>query len=369
MKEFAQAILSNEDDNLTCAECDALLPEWVFAELAAGGADSEDAELVQQFAVVRRHLSACPRCSEEYTQLKQMLEATYAPAEAAAQQPLAAAVEDERLLAPASGRVAEGEQIRHPRPVRWARFSGFDCLKGLWQGGFPSSLGWAIASAGVIVLLFAVQVFTTGRLDELVNSHLAQLPLTLPELVDAPGSTETLDVVTPRRTEAALDAGFAITMFQRSAMYALAPYIINRPTETVALAAAQVYTFNMLPSGEEVLVRSFSTPTSLPGSSSPLDQPFVVTVTVPSGAVLRSEPSRNGYAVTLAASGEQFVALGRSLRGDWISVRLIDGSVAWIDSSMVSPLAEDVFSLPVVVTADWFEPDSTDADSKAGPPP
>ena len=67
MEHFIRALTIDEEDRLTCQECQALLPDYLQAERdgQAGGA---------RWRPVVLHLEVCPHCSEEYATLSELLE-------------------------------------------------------------------------------------------------------------------------------------------------------------------------------------------------------------------------------------------------------------------------------------------------------
>jgi len=70
MKEFARAILSDREDQLTCADCKARLPEIIEAEVM-GTDPREDLDEVQW------HLTTCPNCAREYRELRALAASAY----------------------------------------------------------------------------------------------------------------------------------------------------------------------------------------------------------------------------------------------------------------------------------------------------
>lgn len=67
MEHFIRALTIDEEDRLTCQECQVLLPDYLQAERdgQAGGA---------RWRPVVLHLEVCPHCSEEYATLSELLE-------------------------------------------------------------------------------------------------------------------------------------------------------------------------------------------------------------------------------------------------------------------------------------------------------
>ena len=66
MKELARAILSNEEDILTCEQCDQQIEKYVEA--------SFDKVELESFKDVRIHLEQCPRCAKNYAELYMVAE-------------------------------------------------------------------------------------------------------------------------------------------------------------------------------------------------------------------------------------------------------------------------------------------------------
>lgn len=62
MKEFATAITSRQEDELTCEACRMQLPDYVNAQIMGD-------ELGENFAKLAFHLKVCPRCVQEYREL------------------------------------------------------------------------------------------------------------------------------------------------------------------------------------------------------------------------------------------------------------------------------------------------------------
>jgi predicted SprT family Zn-dependent metalloprotease len=67
MRHLVRALTSDEEDSLTCRECQNLLPDYVQAE-AEGQAHEP------RWRPVTFHLETCPHCSTEYAALSELLE-------------------------------------------------------------------------------------------------------------------------------------------------------------------------------------------------------------------------------------------------------------------------------------------------------
>ena len=67
---LVRALAMDKEDRLTCQECEDLLPEYLQAEID-GQAEEE------QWGLVAYHLQTCPRCSEAYATLSDLLELAY----------------------------------------------------------------------------------------------------------------------------------------------------------------------------------------------------------------------------------------------------------------------------------------------------
>jgi hypothetical protein len=67
MGYLVRALAADEEDLMTCQECQDLLPEYLQVE-AEGRADDA------QWHLVAFHLETCPHCSAEYAQLSKLLE-------------------------------------------------------------------------------------------------------------------------------------------------------------------------------------------------------------------------------------------------------------------------------------------------------
>jgi len=70
MKEFARAILSDREDEVTCADCKARLPEVIAAEVMG-------ADLGEDLSEVQWHLAICPHCAREYRELQALAVSAY----------------------------------------------------------------------------------------------------------------------------------------------------------------------------------------------------------------------------------------------------------------------------------------------------
>jgi len=67
VRYLMRALAADEEDSLTCQECQDLLPEYLQAE-AEGRADEA------QWRFTALHLETCPHCSAEYATLSELLE-------------------------------------------------------------------------------------------------------------------------------------------------------------------------------------------------------------------------------------------------------------------------------------------------------
>jgi hypothetical protein len=63
---FIQMLSTDQEDQLTCQECEELLPEYIQAE-QDGTADQS------HWAAVTFHLQTCPHCTNEYTEISALL--------------------------------------------------------------------------------------------------------------------------------------------------------------------------------------------------------------------------------------------------------------------------------------------------------
>jgi uncharacterized protein YbaR (Trm112 family) len=67
---FARALIEDEEDRLTCEECQDLLPEYLQAEAEARTQE-------ELWHPVAYHLETCPHCSAAYTALSDLIELAY----------------------------------------------------------------------------------------------------------------------------------------------------------------------------------------------------------------------------------------------------------------------------------------------------
>lgn len=72
LRRLAQAVAGSVEDQLTCDECQAQLPEFVHAQ-TTGAVD-------EQFDAVRGHLALCPHCADAYDQISELVRASRADA-------------------------------------------------------------------------------------------------------------------------------------------------------------------------------------------------------------------------------------------------------------------------------------------------
>jgi len=70
MKEFARALLSKQEDKLTCSACQALLAEYVDAQIMG-------VEAREELAEIEPHLGVCPLCARAYRELMSAMALAY----------------------------------------------------------------------------------------------------------------------------------------------------------------------------------------------------------------------------------------------------------------------------------------------------
>lgn len=76
LQQLGNALQSQIEDQLTCAQCQQLLPDYMQTEQESGTDIGEQA----RWAAVRDHLALCPYCLEAYQQLQEWLTASLADA-------------------------------------------------------------------------------------------------------------------------------------------------------------------------------------------------------------------------------------------------------------------------------------------------
>lgn len=70
MKEFARAVLSKQEDQLTCSACEAVLAEYVDAQIMG-------VEPPKGSGQVALHLQVCPHCARAYRELIALVTSAY----------------------------------------------------------------------------------------------------------------------------------------------------------------------------------------------------------------------------------------------------------------------------------------------------
>lgn len=82
------------------------------------------------------------------------------------------------------------------------------------------------------------------------------------------------------------------------------------------------------------------------GIAGPLLAPITATISITDGLNARSEPALDGDVVTLLPGGASYRVVSRSPDGQWLQVRLTDGTLAWVFAQLVT-ITGDVTTLPL----------------------
>ncbi|MDQ3247650.1 MAG: SH3 domain-containing protein, partial [Chloroflexota bacterium] len=89
---------------------------------------------------------------------------------------------------------------------------------------------------------------------------------------------------------------------------------------------------------------------TVPDPTLPVNVPITATITISTGLNARSAPAINATVVTLLPNGARYRAISRSEDNQWVQVRLVDGSAAWVFAQYVS-LDGAISSLPLASPA------------------
>jgi len=82
------------------------------------------------------------------------------------------------------------------------------------------------------------------------------------------------------------------------------------------------------------------------GVAVPPPAPITATISITDGLNARSEPALDGDVVTLLPGGASYPVVSRSPDGQWLQVRLTDGTLAWVFAQLVT-ITGDATTLPL----------------------
>lgn len=177
-------------------------------------------------------------------------------------------------------------------------------------------------------------------------------PSRTPSPTELPSATPT---DTPEPTEAPTDTPTATDTRQATISPTPSPTVTDTPTNTytptATLTATDTPTATNTPTATDT-----PTPTATPSAterasstSTPSATPLPLALVVGSQNInLRREPSTSAEVVTLVAPNTPVSVIGEDTTGEWLNVRLVDGTEGWISASLLDVIGVPTAAAPVV---------------------